>query len=143
MKLSSENPQFLYSLLVFASVPLIIQKTPVTDVSMCSYIFCTFFLKWFIDNDKIGNLQERLAKDIANESKSESSRFIEYWVPVLISSVQLEQYGTTLLENSLSLCSPLRSDPIGALRKTLISTRKVGFSRLVFNYTIMWHLNAN
>ncbi|GLT56802.1 hypothetical protein SLA2020_298190 [Shorea laevis] len=69
-------------------------------------------------------VEERLAKDIANESKSESSRFIEYWIPVQISSVQLEQYCATLLENSLSLCSPLRSDPIGALRKTLISTRK-------------------
>ncbi|GKV01245.1 hypothetical protein SLEP1_g13811 [Rubroshorea leprosula] len=68
--------------------------------------------------------EERLAKDIANGSKSESSRFIEYWLPVQISSVQLEQYCATLLENSLSLCSPLRSDPIGALRKTLISTRK-------------------
>ncbi|GKV08328.1 hypothetical protein SLEP1_g19974 [Rubroshorea leprosula] len=68
--------------------------------------------------------KETLAKHVANECKSESSRFIEYWVPVQISSVQLEQYCATLLENALSLCSPSRSDPVGVLRNTLISIRK-------------------
>ncbi|XP_021279332.1 helicase protein MOM1-like isoform X1 [Herrania umbratica] len=75
-------------------------------------------------SDNIGTLKERLAKYIAYECKLESSRFVEYWVPVLLSNVQLEQYCFTLLSNSFSLCSPSKTDPVGALRNILISSRK-------------------
>ncbi|MBA0594686.1 hypothetical protein Gorai_011582, partial [Gossypium raimondii] len=75
-------------------------------------------------SDDIDTLKERLAKYVAYERKLESSRFLEYWVPVLLSNVQLEKYCFTLLSNSLSLCSPSKSDPVGVLRNILISNRK-------------------
>ncbi|XP_022728687.1 uncharacterized protein LOC111284231, partial [Durio zibethinus] len=75
-------------------------------------------------SDSIGTLKERLAKYVAYECKLESSRFLEYWVPVLLSNVQLEQYCFSLLSNSLSLCSLSKTDPVGALRSILISSRK-------------------
>ncbi|XP_028070607.1 helicase protein MOM1-like isoform X2 [Camellia sinensis] len=75
-------------------------------------------------NDNLGKLRERLSSFIAYDCKSDSSRFLEYWVPVLISNVQLEQYCATLLSNSMSLRSCLRNDPFGVLHDILISTRK-------------------
>ncbi|XVF46309.1 hypothetical protein PTKIN_Ptkin03bG0017400 [Pterospermum kingtungense] len=75
-------------------------------------------------SDNIGTLKERLAKYVAYESKLESSRFVEYWVPVFLSNVQLEQYCFTLLKNCLSLCSPSKIDRVGALCSILISCRK-------------------
>ncbi|XP_040949489.1 helicase protein MOM1 isoform X2 [Gossypium hirsutum] len=75
-------------------------------------------------SDDIDTLKERLAKYVVYERKLESSRFLEYWVPVLLSNVQLEKYCFTLISNSLSLCSPSKSDPVGVLRNILISNRK-------------------
>ncbi|GMI81866.1 hypothetical protein HRI_001855900 [Hibiscus trionum] len=74
--------------------------------------------------DNIGILKERLEKYVAYECKLESSRFLEYWVPVLLSNVQLEKYCFTLVSNSLSLCSPSKNDPVGVLRSILVSSRK-------------------
>lgn len=74
--------------------------------------------------DDIASLKERLAKYIINGCKSESFRFVEYWVPVQISNIQLEQYCATLISNSLSLCSPSKNDPVGALCNTLVTIRK-------------------
>ncbi|MBA0737359.1 hypothetical protein Gogos_010828 [Gossypium gossypioides] len=71
-------------------------------------------------SDNIAILKERLAKYVAYES----SRFVEYWVPVLLSNPQLDQYCFTLLSNSLSLCSPSKTDPVGALCNILITSRK-------------------
>ena len=89
-------------------------------------------------SDNIGTLKERLAKYVAYECKLESSRFVEYWVPVLLSNVQLEQYCFTLLSNSLSLCSPSKTDRVGALRSILISSRKVEFTEFFcINYIII------
>lgn len=70
-------------------------------------------------------LKERLARYIVYERKSDNSRFLEYWVPVWLSNVQLEKYCATLLSNSSSLYSCTKNDPVGALREMLISTRKV------------------
>lgn len=78
-------------------------------------------------NENIGILREKLSKYVAYGGKLDSSRFMEYWVPVHISNVQLEQYCATLLSKCLLLCSPLKNDPVGALRDILISTRKVRF----------------
>ncbi|XP_052187157.1 helicase protein MOM1 isoform X2 [Diospyros lotus] len=69
-------------------------------------------------------LRKRLSRFIAYDCKPDSSKFVEYWVPVLISDVQLEQYCHALLSNSTSLWSNLRNDPVGALRDILIFTRK-------------------
>lgn len=62
---------------------------------------------------------------IVSGCRAESSSFLEYWVPVQLSNVQLEQYCSTLLSNSLSLCSSLKTDPVGALRDILFASRKV------------------
>ncbi|XP_058001369.1 helicase protein MOM1 isoform X3 [Hevea brasiliensis] len=75
-------------------------------------------------NLKVGNLKERLSKYIVNVSKSDSLRFVEYWVPVQISNVQLEQYCDALISKKLSLFSSSKNDPVGSLRDILISTRK-------------------
>ncbi|KAA8544079.1 hypothetical protein F0562_021744 [Nyssa sinensis] len=75
-------------------------------------------------NDNLAKLKERLSRFIAYDCKSDSSRFVEYWIPVQISNVQLEQYCATLRSNSLTLCSISKNDPVGALRDILISTRK-------------------
>lgn len=87
--------------------------------------------------DNLGSLKEKTSKYVAYGGKLDSSRFVEYWIPVQISNVQLEQYCGTLLSKSLSLCSPLKNDPVGVLHDILISARKVGFIRLFcINYMI-------
>ncbi|KAL0732473.1 hypothetical protein Bca4012_008682 [Brassica carinata] len=48
----------------------------------------------------------------------------EYWVPVQLSDIQIEQYCRTLFSNSLSLSSQSRIDYVGALEKTLTSVKK-------------------
>lgn len=78
--------------------------------------------------DALPVLKERLAKFIAYERKSDSSKFVEYWVPIQLSKVQLEQYCATLLSNFISLRSCSKNDPVGALRDILISLRKVGLN---------------
>ncbi|KAG1361556.1 helicase protein MOM1 [Cocos nucifera] len=81
----------------------------------------------FDHNDHAGTLailKERLARYLAYERKPDSSKFIEYWVPVRFSNVQLEQYCATLISSSVALRSCLKIDHVGALRDILISTRK-------------------
>ncbi|MCL7035003.1 hypothetical protein MKW94_004353 [Papaver nudicaule] len=76
-------------------------------------------------NDNVEKLKERLAQFVASERKSDSSKFVEYWVPVKLSKVQLEQYCYTLLSNSAFLRSSSKSiDTIDHLRNILITTRK-------------------
>ncbi|CAK9165204.1 unnamed protein product [Ilex paraguariensis] len=75
-------------------------------------------------NDHLSKLKERLSQFIAYDCKTDSSRFLEFWVPVQISNMQLEKYCATLLSNSIPLCSCSKNDPVGAVRDILISTRK-------------------
>ncbi|XP_021288943.1 uncharacterized protein LOC110420095 isoform X2 [Herrania umbratica] len=75
-------------------------------------------------NTNVYKLKETFASYIAFECKSGSSRFVEYWVPVQLSYLQLEQYCATLLSNSMFLSSSLKSDPADALREVIIATRK-------------------
>ncbi|XP_043696783.1 helicase protein MOM1-like, partial [Telopea speciosissima] len=75
-------------------------------------------------SDNIGKLKERLTQFVPFECKSESSKFVEYWVPVELSSVQLEHYCFTLFSNELSLRSCSKNDSVGTLRDILISVRK-------------------
>ncbi|XP_055829400.1 helicase protein MOM1-like isoform X2 [Solanum dulcamara] len=74
-------------------------------------------------NDHLGKLK-RVTKVTAPCSKPESSKFVEYWVPVQISDMQLEQYCATLLTNSNALRTFTKSDPVGTLRDILLSVRK-------------------
>ncbi|KVI09351.1 Chromo domain-containing protein [Cynara cardunculus var. scolymus] len=66
-----------------------------------------------------------LSKFIAYECKSSSSKFVEFWVPVQISNLQLEQYCSMLLSNAMALSSCSKSDTFGALHDILASNRKV------------------
>ncbi|XP_057480932.1 helicase protein MOM1-like isoform X3 [Actinidia eriantha] len=75
-------------------------------------------------NANLGKLKERLSQFIAYECKSDFSRFLEYWVPVPLSNVQLEQYCATLLSNFLPLRSGWKKDLVGVLRDIHISARK-------------------
>ncbi|XP_061376668.1 uncharacterized protein LOC133318648 [Gastrolobium bilobum] len=75
-------------------------------------------------NNSIVQLKERLSSHIAYRCKSYSFRFVEYWVPVQISHVQLEQYCATLLSNASILRSSSKIDSVGAIRDVLISIRK-------------------
>lgn len=70
-------------------------------------------------------LKKKLTQLVAFEHKTSASKFLEHWVPVPLSDVQLEQYCHTILENFTSLQSFLRSDPIGVLSDVLHSLRKV------------------
>ncbi|XP_065039440.1 uncharacterized protein LOC103972914 isoform X4 [Musa acuminata AAA Group] len=69
-------------------------------------------------------LKERLSQNLAYDRKPDSSKFLEYWVPVQLSNVQLEQYCATLISNAIPLCSCSKIDLVGALGNILISTRK-------------------
>ncbi|XVE76171.1 hypothetical protein DITRI_Ditri12bG0151600 [Diplodiscus trichospermus] len=69
-------------------------------------------------------LKERFAHYFAFECKSGSTGFVEYWVPVQLSFLQLEQYCATLLSNSMLLSSSSKSDSADALRDLIISIRK-------------------
>ncbi|XP_059659462.1 helicase protein MOM1-like isoform X3 [Cornus florida] len=73
-------------------------------------------------NDNLAKLKQKLSDFVAYRCKSDSSRFVEYWLPVRISNVQLEQYCATLLSNSFSLRS--KNASVGALRDILISMHK-------------------
>ncbi|XP_010501367.1 PREDICTED: helicase protein MOM1 [Camelina sativa] len=59
----------------------------------------------------------------SSDPKLYSSMYPEYWVPVQLSDVQLEQYCRTLFSKSLSLSSLSKID-LGALEETLMSVRK-------------------
>ncbi|KAF3454976.1 hypothetical protein FNV43_RR05424 [Rhamnella rubrinervis] len=76
-------------------------------------------------SDNIGKLKERLSRYIVYECKSESSRFKEYWVPVQMSTVQLEQYCGALISNSNLLRSfQKKNDLLGSLHDVLVSLQK-------------------
>lgn len=76
-------------------------------------------------DNRVVQLKEKLSSYIAYRCKSDSSRFVEYWVPAQISHVHLEQYCATLLSNASILRSSLKVDSVGAIRDVLISIRKV------------------
>ncbi|KAM7259401.1 hypothetical protein ACFE04_015142 [Oxalis oulophora] len=76
------------------------------------------------DSNIIANLNERLMKNTYYDCKSDSSKFVEYWVPAELSNVQIERYCANLLANSLFLRSCFRNDHVGALRDVITSARK-------------------
>ncbi|XP_074353561.1 uncharacterized protein LOC141692578 isoform X1 [Apium graveolens] len=70
------------------------------------------------------DLKERLAPFVTFECKYGMSKFAEYWVPVHLSNVQIEQYCEALLSNTVILCSNTKNDSVHSLRELLTSTRK-------------------
>lgn len=71
-----------------------------------------------------GENRQNMQQDKSHDPKL-SSMYQEFWVPVQLSEVQLEQYCRTLFSKSLSLSSLSRTDLVGALEETLTSVRKV------------------
>ncbi|XP_019178335.1 PREDICTED: uncharacterized protein LOC109173545 isoform X2 [Ipomoea nil] len=74
-------------------------------------------------NDTLGQLKERFPWFSSCSSKW-TSKFLEYWLPVQISELQLELYCDTLLSNINALCSYSKSDPVGALNDIFLNVRK-------------------
>ncbi|KAE9585765.1 putative DNA helicase chromatin remodeling SNF2 family [Lupinus albus] len=75
-------------------------------------------------SNNIADLKKRLLSHIAYKCQTDFFRFVEYWVPVQISHVQLEQYCGILLSNASILRSSSKVDTAGALRDVLNSTQK-------------------
>lgn len=73
-------------------------------------------------SQNISELKATLSQYVV--SKTVPAEFDEYWVPVQLSSFQLEQYCVTLVSNLMVLRSCLKNDPVGALHDILISSRK-------------------
>ncbi|XP_021766470.1 uncharacterized protein LOC110730938 isoform X1 [Chenopodium quinoa] len=69
-------------------------------------------------NADIKALKDRLSSFII------CARFIEYWVPVEISNIQLERYCYSMLSEFSALRTFWKSDPVGSLRDIIISLRK-------------------
>ncbi|GAB2275172.1 hypothetical protein Dimus_009933 [Dionaea muscipula] len=76
-------------------------------------------------NHNISILKEKsLPQHTSSSCRPLSSRFAEYWVPVHISNLQLEQYSSILLSNSTALRSCLKKDLVDVFREILVSTLK-------------------
>ncbi|GJW61983.1 P-loop containing nucleoside triphosphate hydrolase [Tanacetum coccineum] len=79
---------------------------------------------------KVASVMENAQNNVANTNTQNgasifnSSKFVEFWVPVKLSNVQLEQYCATLLDNAMALRSSSKNDSLGALKDTFLSSRK-------------------
>ncbi|XP_076930004.1 uncharacterized protein LOC143594623 isoform X2 [Bidens hawaiensis] len=58
-------------------------------------------------------------------SNMQNSKFVEFWVPVHISNVQLEQYCATLLSNAMALRSSSKIDKLQPLYKIFTTNRVI------------------
>ncbi|MQL85393.1 hypothetical protein Taro_017928, partial [Colocasia esculenta] len=76
------------------------------------------------DTAELALLKNRLSKYIAHNRRVDCSKFLEYWIPIELSTVQLEQYCATLIAHSLSLRSFSKIDHVGVLRDIVVSQRK-------------------
>lgn len=84
----------------------------------------------YIEADSLAMLRARFTRHIAYERKAGSSKFLEYWVPVYLSQVQLELYSSILLANSSVLRSQMTTDNVGALSDIVMSLWKVCFQNI-------------
>ncbi|KAL9269716.1 Helicase protein MOM1-like protein [Drosera capensis] len=75
-------------------------------------------------NHSVSMLKESFSQCTFSGCKSQPSRFAEYLVPVHLSNLQLEQYSSIMLSNSMSLRSCLKNDLVGALHDILVSMLK-------------------
>ena len=81
-------------------------------------------------NDKAHTLKERLSPYIAFKCNFIAREFKEYWVPVHLSPMQIEQYCSLLESNMERLSSSLKTNT--SLHDILIQTRKVFFYLKIF-----------
>ncbi|XP_078442001.1 uncharacterized protein LOC144711802 isoform X2 [Wolffia australiana] len=68
--------------------------------------------------------KERLSHFTICNRKARQSKYLEFWVPVELSTVQLEQNCSTLVSHSLMLRSPAKTDRVGTLSSIVIAQRK-------------------
>ncbi|CAH9124287.1 unnamed protein product [Cuscuta epithymum] len=74
----------------------------------------------------------------ANDNGLGPSKFLEYWIPVQVSNLQLEQYCNTLLSNVNALCSyTKKSDPVGVLNTVLLDLRKCCDHPYIFDGSVL------
>lgn len=91
----------------------------------------------------ISNLKSQLEQYVAYKCNSGSTRFVEHWVPAQLSNLQLEQYCSMLLSNSILLQSSQKSDTVDALRDLIISTRKVDMIKNRISNKLKPHISQN
>ncbi|KAI3826484.1 hypothetical protein L1987_00532 [Smallanthus sonchifolius] len=72
---------------------------------------------------KVAGIMENAENNDAS-SNIQNSKFLEFWVPVQISNVQLEQYCATLLSNADALRSSSKNELLETLKKVFITIRK-------------------
>ncbi|KMZ65233.1 hypothetical protein ZOSMA_32G00180, partial [Zostera marina] len=78
----------------------------------------------FVSNNQF-ELRENVSKPNSSKLDSSRSRFLEFWVPVQLSNVQLEQYCSIMLSNSTILRSCSSSRVLTEVSNDVIfSTRK-------------------
>uniref|UniRef100_I1NWH3 PHD-type domain-containing protein n=1 Tax=Oryza glaberrima TaxID=4538 RepID=I1NWH3_ORYGL len=75
-------------------------------------------------DDALVMSKARFTHHIAYERKTDSSKFLEYWVPSCISQPQLEMYCSILLSKSSVLRSEMETDSVGALHDIYLSLKK-------------------
>ncbi|KAL8115543.1 hypothetical protein AgCh_022154 [Apium graveolens] len=127
---SEISSQFEQIKMLDADVKILLYRGPLKDnvtdyINLLSLLdSCGNDVRQGESSDNLCKFKERLSQYIACEGKSTSLKFVEFWVPSMVSNVQLEQYCDTLLSNSMSLCLNSKTDPVGALRDTVFSTRK-------------------
>nr|VDD41821.1 unnamed protein product [Brassica oleracea] len=89
-----------------------------------------------------GENRQKMQQDKSFDPKL-LSMYTEYWVPVQLSDVQVEQYCRTLFSNSLSLSSMLKNVLVGALEETLTSVRKTCDHPYVMDVSLKQLLTKN
>ncbi|CAH9078159.1 unnamed protein product [Cuscuta europaea] len=81
---------------------------------------------------------DMLSNLTANDNGLGPSKFLEYWLPVQVSNLQLEQYCNTLLSNLNALCSyTKKSDPVGVLNTVLLDLRKCCDHPYIFDGSVL------
>jgi hypothetical protein len=83
-------------------------------------------------DDALVMSKARFTHHIAYERKTDSSKFLEYWVPSCISQPQLEMYCSILLSKSSVLRSEMETDSVGALHDIYLSLKKVYFKKKIW-----------
>lgn len=76
-------------------------------------------------NQDAYKLKEKRERSAAYECNSTTTTFVEYWVPVRLSNIQIEQYCGSLFSNASILSYGLKHDSTEVLLDILVSTRKV------------------
>ncbi|KAJ0627581.1 putative DNA helicase [Helianthus annuus] len=84
----------------------------------------SYMIEHDLENQQELDTCHKVTKTCKAGGSMENSKFVEFWVPVPISNVQLEQYCATLLTNAMALRSSSKLDPLGTLKDIFLTNRK-------------------